>query len=262
MKCNILVTSRPHNIVDVEEYFDVVVEVQGFNQNQTEQFISKIVKDKGKQKSTLKFHDENFIRGREKYAKPMLLLFVCILVNSDEINLESKHISLEEVYTRLVRLLYRKYVVRTGKKFSVTQLVHLLKKVGKIVWETLQQKSSNDTEYNFLHKCQLMNEVGDEAFECGFLVGHEDFRMTILSDIGVNFPHRSIQEFFGAFYYSLVLGTGDEESISSGRLLLFQDHIFFHFCVWLTSAENKLLDFPNRPEVLSLMCSITYCLIS
>ena len=195
MKCNTLATSRPHNIVGVEEYFDVVVEVQGFNKNQTEQFVSKIVKDKGKQKSTLKFHDEIFIRGREKYAKPMLLLFVCILVNSDEINLESKRISLGEVYTRLVGLLYRKFVVRTGKKFSVTELVHLLKKVGKIVWETLQQKSSNDTEYNFLHKCELMNEVGEEAFECGFLVGHDDFRMIVLSDIVVTFPHRSIQEF-------------------------------------------------------------------
>ena len=31
MNCNILATSRPHNIVDVEEYFDVVVEGQGFN---------------------------------------------------------------------------------------------------------------------------------------------------------------------------------------------------------------------------------------
>ena len=65
----------------------------------------------------MKFNDENFIRGREKYAKPMLLLFICILVNSDEINLESKRISLGEVYTRLVRLLYRKFVVRKGQEF-------------------------------------------------------------------------------------------------------------------------------------------------
>ena len=93
-----------------------------------------------------------------------------------------------------------------------------------------------------------MNEVGEEAFECGFLVGHEDFRMIVLSDIVVTFPHRSVQEFFGAFYCSLVLGSVDEESINSGKLLLLQDHIFFHFCVWLTSADNKLLDFPNRPE--------------
>ena len=54
MNCNKLATSRPHNIVDAEEYFDDVVEVQGFNKNQTEQFVSKVVKDKAK----TKIHDE------------------------------------------------------------------------------------------------------------------------------------------------------------------------------------------------------------
>ena len=49
-----------------------------------------------------------------------------------------------------------------------------------------------------------------DAFDYGLLIGHEDFRLIRdeTADIYVTFPHRSIQEFLGAFYFICELHRG------------------------------------------------------
>ena len=54
-----------------------------------------------------------------------------------------------------------------------------------------------------MKRTDVIQEVGPDAFDYGLLIGHEDFRLIQdeTADIYVTFPHRSIQEFLGAFYF-------------------------------------------------------------
>ena len=42
----------------------------------------------------------------------------------------------------------------------------------------------------------------------GLLIGNEDMINHLIADVLITFPHRSIQEFLGAFYFVLMLSTG------------------------------------------------------
>ena len=108
-KCNVVLTSRPHSVEDVEEHFQTVVKIQGFNEIHTAQFISKTITSDDKVQAVLKFNMNNFLGDQEQFTCPMLILFICILVNHDDLDLTRKNVALGEIYFRLVRCIYRKY---------------------------------------------------------------------------------------------------------------------------------------------------------
>ena len=96
----------------------------------------------------------------------------------------SRNFSNGELYFRLVRFLYVKYTTQKGMEYEREHLEELLKKMGKLAWETL--KSGN----GLLRRSQVIREIGNEAFEYGLLIGNEDFRLVghEIADILVTFP--------------------------------------------------------------------------
>ena len=54
-------------------------------------------------------------------------------------------------------------------------------------------------------KEEVIREAGPDVFEWGLLIGDEDPEglSDETADILVTFAHQSIQEFFGAFYFTL-----------------------------------------------------------
>ena len=138
LHCNVLLTSRPHCISDILTHFQTVVSIKGFTEVRTKKFASCILKKKDEIETVLKFNSETLTEKGYLYSSPMLMLFICILVNSNEISLERESMSLGDIYMRLVRCLYRKFVVRKDSEFSESEFVDLLKCVGKIAWDTLQ----------------------------------------------------------------------------------------------------------------------------
>ena len=66
---------------------------------------------------------------------PMLLLFLSILVNTNELDLVRDYVCLSEMYFRLVRCVYRKYCERIKLEFQQSKFVDVLKRVGKVAWK-------------------------------------------------------------------------------------------------------------------------------
>ena len=58
--CNIMVTSRPHSIREVEKYFNTVVRVAGFTRDEAFKFAYKILQDKEKVELILNFNPADF----------------------------------------------------------------------------------------------------------------------------------------------------------------------------------------------------------
>ena len=61
LKCNIIVTSRPHSTREIESYFPTVVRVEGFTRNKAEQFASKILNDEKLIETILNYNPEKVL---------------------------------------------------------------------------------------------------------------------------------------------------------------------------------------------------------
>ena len=196
LNCNIIVTSRPHSTNEIEHYFRTVVRVQGFTVYSAVEYALRVVEDKRKAEAVVLFRP----LGHDFICEcPIILLILCVLVRENQIDLNSCAFRPVELYFRLTRFLYRKHTCSKGIDFDLNSFVDVLTKIGKLAWETL--KSGNP----FLLRSQVISELGEDAFQYGLLIGHEDFRLIgeETADILVTFAHRTIQQFFAAFFFCI-----------------------------------------------------------
>ena len=241
--CNIILTSRPHSIVDIEEYFDTIVSVEGFTSNEARKFASRIVPDKEKVEQVLNFNPAGERSDRPVHNVPILLSFLCLLVREDNTDLSDKEISMGEIYFRMVQCLYKKFTIRKGIKFEKGSLITVLMSIGKLALGTLLSGKSE------LERSQIIEQVGEEVFEYGLLIGEDGFSLTrdMTVDTLVTFPHRSLQEFLGAFYF--VLSLGKEQVVNDVDKAVreyLRNPLFAEFCVWLLDKSNRFFLFPER----------------
>ena len=107
-------------------------------------------------------------------------------------------------------------------------------------------------------------EVGENAFDYGFLIGHEDMIGDLKADIFITFAHRSIQEFFGAFFFVLQLIEGKEMNTllhnSHKKPILMMNPLFLHFCFWFLSdkCNEQYFILGNKEDACKMLHSYIY----
>ena len=211
LHCNIVVSSRPHSTIGIERHFETVVRVDGFTRTEAEKFSFKILNDQKKVADVLNFNPADFRNDVFLHSYPILLSFLCLLAREDDIDLSSHSITLGEIYQRMVRCLYKKFTIRKGIKYQIDEFNRAITAIGKLAFEMIT--SGN----HLLRRSEVIEQVGKDAFDYGLLIGHEDFQLirNAAADLLVMFPHRTLQEFLGAFYFVLMLNNGK----TSERLL-------------------------------------------
>ena len=193
--CNILFTSRPHGTGQIGEYFSDKVLILGFESINVKAFITKVLKDEKKSKMALKFAMKHILHERRP-ASPLLLLFICILIDYGELSPSMQTVRPGDIYARLVRCLYKRYTSHHGIDYDVKGFIEVLLKVGRLSFQTLLSgKTSFQRE-------QVLTEVGVDAFEYSYIIGYQDFNLFFdeTMDICLTFCHRTIQEFLVSFY--------------------------------------------------------------
>ena len=161
LDCNIIVTSRPHSTRAIEKYFTMIARVEGFTENKAEQFASKILTDREKITAVLNFKpiDSEPTDGSKDvpiYKCPILLSFLCLLVSEDDIDFTNKTMHVGEIYTRMVRCLYKKYLIRNELNFHADQFKRAVASIGKLALQTLL--SGNP----LLQRSDVIREVGPD----------------------------------------------------------------------------------------------------
>ena len=240
-RCNVLLTSRPHCISNVEQHFQTVVRINGFSKEHAEELARKLLSDVRKVQPVLEF--ECFTSNRYplegQHKCPILLLFVCILVNEKENDISKKDTTLGEIYIRLVRCLYRKFTFRKGLQFKNQGFFEFLDRLGKIAWGTL-------ISGNYSMQRQEM-EMIEYFFDYGLIIGHEDYRLRAseTADIFITFVHRTIQEFLGSFYFVQMLCKDHRiyNLLPRGckKPIFLSNCLALEFCVWFISNCSDLL---------------------
>ena len=247
LNCNVILTSRPHATGDIERYFDTIVRVEGFTRDEARKFASRIVHDERKVEAILDFKPVGVENLESLHSIPILLSILCLLVRENDIDLSVKAMDPGELYLKMMRCLYKKYAIRKWKPFEISSFCEALKLIGKIAFETLL------SENPFYQRIDISRLVGEDAIDYGLLIGHEDFRLidNETADILVTFPHRSLQEFLGAFYFVLMLNEGVDVDTLLGKFwkkpIFMSNPLFLQFCIWI--AGNLETTFSVRETV-------------
>ena len=175
---------------------------------------------------------------------PILLSFFCFLVAEEEIDLKDKTISMGDIYTRLVKCLYKKYTLRENVEFKNEAFHKVMKSVGQLALRTL---ISNNP---LLQRTEVLEMIGDFAFDYGLFAGHEDLRLGSdpTADVYVTYPHRSLEEFFGSYGIIQALNEGQSLNEILGpdceKPIFMMNPLVLKFCLWFLSSSD--FGFRNR----------------
>ena len=102
----------------------------------------------------------------------------------------------------MIRCLYKRFLTRKKVRFELDSFIKVLVSIGKLALETLLSGNC------LLNKSEVLQDIGQDAFECGLLIGHEDVdspKRDDSVDIFVTFADRSLQQFLAAFYFIWML---------------------------------------------------------
>ncbi len=195
--CHILFTARPNAVAGIEGYFTTVCNVEGFSENNASEYVKRLLTDAAKVEAVMTFTKENQSIGiHEMWRYPILLLFICILVNDGNLDLQSKTITLTNIYDRLLLCLFRRYTVKWNIKQDPRKRREILLKLGKVALEGLEKGKL------FYSKSEIEEKVGKEAFHYGIIIGYKDRCIVedINADFLVCFLHHTICEYLAALY--------------------------------------------------------------
>ena len=157
--CNIFLTSRPHSISRIKKYFNTRVRINGFTREQAELFARKILDNEGQVQNVLNYNPAGDREDISLHNCPILLSFICLLVRHGEIDVTSKkNINSGEIYARMVRCLYKKFLIRQEREFDDNDFVTVMGKIGKLALNTLR------TGKPLLKRSDVIKEVGADAF--------------------------------------------------------------------------------------------------
>ena len=230
--CNIFLTSRPHTVAEFENYFHTIARLQGFTATHAHSLVDKIITEKKQRREVRKFTRQHQFLHDSLYTCPILLVFICILAQNNELDTFARNVTTGDIYLKLLRFLFRKYCVRRNIPFREETFREVLKRVGKLAFQCLQT-------FNYLYKQEeVYNMIGEDAFEYGFISGHEDFRLLgdAAADVFITFPHQIIEEFFGAFHFVF------NDYTNSLSTLFMMNIYFLEFCLFAvdcTFTEHK-----------------------
>ena len=137
LNCNILVTSRPHSIVEIQGHCDTVISIEGFTRSETSKFASQIVRDEKLVEQILDFNPAGSKQELALCKCPMLLSFMCMLVREEEMDLSNKTMLTGEIYTRMIQCLYKKFTIRRKIQYDDGEFTKVLGLVGELAWVSL-----------------------------------------------------------------------------------------------------------------------------
>ncbi len=197
---NLIMTSRPQMTTDIERLFTSVASIEGFSREKAEQFVEKFFPDDpDKVQSIMEFTGRSGIR--DMWRIPILLLFICVLVESDLLDISpSSNVAMNTIYDKLIECVFRRHLAKKGKAIDKKELDRLIQekviKFGQIAFESLGDDS------NVFNSGHITSLVGPEAFDYGLIIGAVDRTMVFCDhgDVKVSFLHRSLQEYLAAHY--------------------------------------------------------------
>ena len=232
--CPVLISSRPHSTWEIEKYFPTIVRVDGFTEKEAKKFVSNFFADENKVEQIMQFKPSDSREDFPVHKCPILLSILCFIVNKKEVDLSDTDITMGDLYFKMVKCLYKKCTLKKGMPYQESDLIEVMRSVGKLALRTLLSDNP------LLQRSEVLRIAGDFVLEYGFLAGHKDFTDPT-ADIFVTYAHRSLEEFFGSFGFLQALADGksvdDILGLDSEEPIFMVNPLVLRFCLWLLTRN-------------------------
>ncbi len=235
-RCNLFATTKPAAVADVG-IFDTVIRIDGFSPSEATKFTCKVLENRLNVSAVMDF--SNFGHDVSLFKCPLLLSFLCVLMKEEGCR-DLSTMQMGEIYTKMVRCLYRKYTIRKGIEYKTADFNSTVRKLGEVAWLTLLNEKSFH-----LKKSHILDRVGKDAFDLGFLTVSDSFEASKpKKDVGfATWNHSSLEQYFGAVHLTQSLSQGCSVqsllSDSSQTLPSFLTNpLFLHFFTWFTLCDQ------------------------
>ena len=218
-KCYLAATSRQEKGIDCRTAFDSLLEIKGFTKTKMKEYVKKYFgKNTAAAQSLLEKISEN--RGIEELTgNPLNTMLLCIMFEHNKGNLPSTQ---TELYEQLVQFITKRYCTNEGLEINVDTLMENLKEeleipknedtlekqfqkyfvvLGKLAFEGLKRDQLHffDKDLSNCHK---------EVAKIGFLFKEESCNK-LKQEYSYSFLHKTVQEFFAAYYFAGCTLSGD-----------------------------------------------------
>ncbi len=230
-----------------------------------ETILKKTLNDITRSDSVMEYSKTNEIQEMWRY--PVLISFLCLLVNKGDVDLEKEKLSLYELYEKLHECLYNRYAERENVTRNDKERILMFEKLGKIAFDGLIGMKT------VFSRGFIKAKAGKEILEIGLLTCDTGEVTGILDDeVCVWFPHKTIQEFLAAKYFTSNIKEDETLNIlrRQGPDFFLENLTFFAFALdrcnntkslqrkglcppWSLSPQRKLekyiLQQVNRQEI-------------
>ncbi len=247
LDCSLFATSRPHTIREIRQHFDTVIKVDGFAETEARKFAETVLKDSAMVEAVLTYNPSDFREGMSLSRNPILLAFMCVLVNEDaRVDLSGSGagsgMCTGEIFAKMVECLYTKFLSRQSKTFDRKSCQKEMKKLGVLAWETM---TSGKT---LMKRKQVTDVIGEHGFAAGLVIGDQDIGPTTDPevDIRINWPHLTLQEFLGTVHFVRKLGKvlNIESLLGRNKQAFFLTNpLILHFCLWILFSDQTYFEF-------------------
>ena len=246
--CNTLVTYLPHLSVSIEQYFETVICLQGFIDEQAISYCS-IMSQHEERLVLMRFCMDNFARGR-LHVSPMLLLFTCILNRT--VTELANDVPVADIFFRSIKFAYKKHV--SSKQLDWGKFENFFRSIGTVALRCL---TSNNHSFS---KRELGRDIRIQALASGILteLRGSSFSIGSSDDSLLVFAHSSFKYIFGAYSLVQSIGAGTlEERLQDPIMIpLFHRPLFSHFALWFTNNGFQPASENQRRAYLKLKASI------
>ena len=205
-KCPLVVTARHEAGIEVMEYCDTLLEIEGFNTTDASEFIQKFFAGKGEQGAKTaqnlldKLKDDQSLK--ELITNPLNTALICLLCEDSEGKLpESKTKLYWEIVEDVLRRYKKKKNLQETSKNVIEEHKSRLKQLGLIAWKALLENKK------FFEKNQLESHT-DDIPGFGFLSWQRGSSRR-KPHPQYSFVHKSFEEWFASFYLCCQLMCGE-----------------------------------------------------
>ena len=194
--CTVLITTRSSRADELQGSADKQAEITGFDREDTEAFMRKMLESESQVADLMKFLKENDMEDLARV--PLLTLFFCLLWKQVKDKLMELVKTKTKLYQRIIRHIlqysHKKHSPAKVSKVKEENYEEILAEIGKVALEGLL-KGNQVFEYDELSE----NVRGEKSLMVGLLQLSE-YGPSLEPMEVVSFIHKSIQEYLAAWY--------------------------------------------------------------
>ena len=208
-KCYVVATSRQEKGLQVRKYFDTLLEIKGYSEDDIYLYIHKYFAENLDLAHELIYNLQNDIRLKTLATNPLNTVLLCVVFEDYGGQLPS---TLTELCDEIVHCITKQYCAKYNLRVEDNAFETYKEILGKLAYNGLGKDSlsflESDLKESFSFLESDLNVDRIQCTEMGFLY-KEVSRQKIEPDHTYWFLHKTFQEYLAAFYFTNTFKTVD-----------------------------------------------------